>query len=82
MSKSVMVMDTPANCKECRISKCEAWVDDDARPDGCILRPLPDKVPCNYYEFEGFTAGHDRGWNDYADHITGDWNKYKPEVYQ
>ena len=50
MKKSVLIIDTPDNCKECRISKCALWVDGDERPQDCPLRPLPPKEPCNYYD--------------------------------
>lgn len=69
MKKSVLIIDTPDNCKECRISKCALWVDGDERPQDCPLRPLPPKEPCNYYDFETFTSGVAHGHNRLLDQI-------------
>ena len=79
--KSVLIIDTPANCKECLVNKCDMWVDEDERPKDCPLKELLQKRPCNYLTSEGYNNGYDKGWNDYYDHITGDWNNYKPEKY-
>lgn len=38
----------------------------------CPIKPLPQKRPCNYYNFEGYNNGYDKGWNDCIDHLTGD----------
>ena len=82
MNKSVYVLDTPRNCKECPITKCSAFNVADERPQDCPLRKLPDKEPCNYYTSEGYVPGYAKGWNDYHDKITGEWNNYKPEPYK
>ena len=50
MSKSILVIDTPKNCAECKLmflqgigeSICNA-VDWSRRPSWCPLRPLPEK---------------------------------------
>lgn len=56
-SKSILVIDTPKNCAECKLmylqgigeSICNA-VDWSRRPTWCPLRPLPQKKnECYYY---------------------------------
>lgn len=80
MKKSVLIIDTPDNCKECSRSKCPSWVDDDARPKECPLRPLPDKRQCNEYTWNEYHAGFDQGVNYTISAITGE--KYTPPKYQ
>lgn len=92
--KSVLIIDTPVNCDECDL--CYLKSEDkwycpmvgfmdrammQERHSSCPLKPLPEKMPCNYYTAEGFNNGYDKGWNDYRDHLTGEWNHYKPEKY-
>lgn len=86
MSKSVLVMNTPENCKSCihistfrafcRIN-CRDIKDIGTKPDWCPLKPLPEKMKATgLYNCEYFKAG-DRppsykiGWNDCIDEITG-----------
>ena len=72
MNKSVYILDTPTNCKECPINKCSAWVDADHRPDECPLRRLPMPEPENYYDFQTFTSGVAHGHNRFYERITGE----------
>ena len=72
MNKSVLVLDTPINCKECPVSKCSSWVDDETRPADCKLRPLPLKEQCNIYGFEGYVNGRAAGYNKCLSDITGE----------
>ena len=78
--KSVLVIDTPKTCTECR---CHLWkvcvpADEDideyinpstGKPNWCPLKPLPQKkeieLPWLYAEYEN-------GWNDCIDEITGE----------
>ena len=56
-SKSILVIDTPKNCAECKLmylqgigeSICNA-VDWKRRPLWCPLKPLPDKKPVSYHD--------------------------------
>lgn len=41
----------------------------DTISEDCPLVTLPEKRPCNYLTFEGYTNGYDKGWNDYRDTI-------------
>ena len=86
--KVVYVMEKPKSCEECDLchdTRCEPLdmlIMDREEDDvtyiiepylkECPLRPLPEKVPCNYYDFEHFDTGHDRGWNDFYDKIMGE----------
>lgn len=80
--KSVLVINTPSDCKEC---DCHLWLvcvpkdedlepDENGRysiPDWCPLRPLPQKKETNGHEpFEIFM--HREGWNQCLDAITGE----------
>lgn len=81
--KSVLVINTPKNCKEC---DCHLWLvcvpaDEDideyidaskTKPDWCPLRPLPKKkdVPPNYGMMVGDPRGE--GWNECLDAIIGE----------
>lgn len=70
--KSVYILETPDNCKECPINKCTEWVDAEERPEDCPLRPLPPPEPCNYYNFETFESGQAHGFNRFREKITGE----------
>lgn len=89
MKRSVLVMDTPETCRECKLSDvnlkdltvvCRAtgqMAEDSLKgcedlKAGCPLRRLPQKRYCNYYEFETYTNGVDKGWNLYYDAIVGE----------
>lgn len=41
----------------------------------CPLKKLPQTRPCNYYDFEHYTSGYDKGWNDCVDYLSeeGRW---------
>ena len=44
----------------------------DGRLKDCPIKELPKKRSCNYYNFEGYNNGYDKGWNDCIDHLTGE----------
>lgn len=69
--KSVMIIDTPATCKECKLNHCQAWIDADCRPETCPLRPLPARVTQNIYEFKGYENGKAAGFNWCLEQIGG-----------
>lgn len=69
--KSVLIIDTPNNCKECPVGKCPAWVDADRRPNDCLLRPLPNPEIGNEYTFEGYENGKVAGFNRCLELIGG-----------
>ena len=75
-SKSILVIDTPNNCAECKLmflqgigeSICNA-VDWSRRPSWCPLKPLPQKVEMDFNEYyEGMADG----WNACIDEIVDD----------
>lgn len=72
MNKSVLIIDTPSNCKECPVSKCKEWTDEEARPKECKLHRLPPAEPCNYYNFETYSSGFAHGFNRFREQITGE----------
>ena len=80
--KSVLIINTPKNCKEC---DCHLWLvcvpkdedlepDENGRysiPDWCPLRPLPQRKETYGTEpFEIFM--HREGWNQCLDEILGE----------
>lgn len=79
--KSVLVIDTPKTCKECRCQMMlvcvpadediDEYVDPNTTmPEWCPLRPLPQKV---YAEFPGsYEYGFLDGWNACLNEITGE----------
>lgn len=67
--KSVLIIDTPDNCKCCKYT-CMMYKDGEERPKDCPLRPLPQKEACNQYSFEGFANGVSYGWNRCLEVIT------------
>ena len=79
MSKSVLVMKTPENCKSCihistfrafcRIN-CRDIKDIGTKPDWCPLMDLPEKDNGDYPD-NTFDAGFVEGWNQCIDEITG-----------
>lgn len=71
MKKSVIVIKTPNNCKECPVNRCKNWVDDETRPKECELRPLPQRETGNIYSFEGYSNGFAAGYNKCLADITG-----------
>lgn len=82
MSKSVLILDTPDKCEDCYlchndVCKVLDLVVKREKHKDCPLRELPSKEQCNYYNFENFNTGRQRGWNDFYDMITtGELGKY------
>lgn len=86
MSKSLLVMKTPENCRSCmyigtfryfcRIN-CKDIEDASVKPDWCPLKPLPDKMKLTgvygreYFQSNGKMPSYKIGWNDCIDEITG-----------
>ena len=86
MSKSVLVIDTPENCRSCmyigtfryfcRIN-CKDIEDASVKPDWCPLKPLPEKMKLTgvygreYFQSNGKMPSYKIGWNDCIDEITG-----------
>lgn len=80
MSKSVLVIDTPENCKICNYHKREyvhyclienATIDDASKkPDWCPLKPLPEKSTIEN-DMTDYQCGLVDGWNACIDEITG-----------
>lgn len=38
--------------------------------EDCPLKKLPQIRPCNYYDFEHYNSGYDKGWNDCIEAIS------------
>ena len=86
MSKSIVTIDTPENCVDCdmtTLSGCgiehpycavlNRFLDNpDIVQEDCPLKELPKSRLCNYYDFEHYTSGYDKGWNDCIEQITGE----------
>ena len=68
--KSVLIIETPNNCQECKYI-CMMHQEGDNRPAECPLRPLPKPAVGNIYSFEGYENGKAAGWNRFYDEITG-----------
>lgn len=84
MSKSVLVVDTPENCRSCYLrgftlnlqycrGKLKDIKDTSVKPDWCPLKPLPEKklhtAPVSNYELQKNLLAD--GWNNCIDEITG-----------
>ena len=79
MSKSVLVIDTPENCRSCvhigtfryfcRIT-CKDIEDASVRPDWCPLMDLPEK-DTGTYPTNTVDSGYAEGWNTCLDEIKG-----------
>jgi hypothetical protein len=77
-SKSILVIDTPNNCAECKLmylqgigeSICNA-VDWSRRPSWCPLRPLPKEMEQTEDE-DASCFSFRNGWNSYYFEITGE----------
>ena len=77
--KSILVIDTPKNCMECKMSGlygswCHIIGDTYVKngldiADDCPLKPLPQKVEMDLNEYYKGVAD---GWNDCIDSITGE----------
>jgi len=71
--KSILVIDTPKNCAECKLihlqgigeSICNA-VDWEERPSWCPLKDLPQKIEGKR---EKFMPTYSLGWNDCLDAV-------------
>ena len=76
--KSVLVIDTPKNCSECKLiflqgigkSICNA-VDWEERPSWCPLKPIPQKMEESWMETPN-DCDYRLGRNDCIDEITGE----------
>lgn len=87
MRKSILIIDKPKNCDDCKLCLDNAClvtetVINDVIPDDCPLVDLPDKQVCNERDFEHYVNGYGKGWNDYRGHLTGEYNHYEPEPYK
>ena len=81
-SKSILVIDTPNNCAECKLmylqgigeSICNA-VDWERRPEWCPLKQMPFKLDAHGYLDVGNEDGlYEKGWNACIDEIVGEQN--------
>lgn len=80
MSKSVLVIRTPENCKSCihigtfsdfcRVN-CRDIKDPSVKPDWCPLRLLPEEDYENHYPDE-WEDGYADGWNACIREIMGE----------
>lgn len=81
MSKSVLVIDTPENCRSCYLrgftlnlqycrGKLKDIKDTSVKPDWCPLKPLPEKMTgvAQTDHWNSIKAG----WNGCIDEITGE----------
>ena len=82
MSKSVLVIDTPENCRSCylrgftlNLQYCRGKLKDikdvSTKPDWCPLMDLPEKDNGDY-PANTSDAGFVEGWNQCIDEITGE----------
>ena len=83
MSKSILVIDTPENCDECRLMREHfdhgyGWIKEciGSGIDDCIVfkRKLEDYCPLKPMPEKEIVRGFDRyeeGWNDCIDEILG-----------
>jgi hypothetical protein len=81
MSISVLVIDTPENCRSCYLrgftlnlqycrGKLKDIKDTSVKPDWCPLMDLPEKDNGDY-PANTSDAGFVEGWNQCIDEITG-----------
>lgn len=81
MSKSVLMMDTPEDCRSCylrgftlNLQYCRGKLKDikdvSTKPDWCPLMNLPEKDNGDYPS-NTFDAGFVEDWNQCIDEITG-----------
>ena len=85
MNKSVLVIEKPERCEDCpcayftegaqsdycKVTDSEISNSNEVLKD-CPLKDLPMSRPCNYCDFEHYTSGYDKGWNDFRDTICGE----------
>ena len=80
MSKSVLVIDTPENCRSCYLrgftlnlqycrGKLKDIKDTSIKPDWCPLKPLPEKMT-GVAQTDHWNSIKE-GWNECIDEITG-----------
>lgn len=83
MSKSVLAMETPENCRSCylrgftlNLQYCKAKQgntvieDTSIKPDWCPLRSLPEKNKAQKVA-SGYELGYEEGWNKCLAEIAG-----------
>lgn len=81
MSKSVLVIDTPENCRSCYLrgftlnlqycrGKLKDIKDTSIKPDWCPLKPLPEKSTTEN-DMTDYQCGMVDGRNQCIDEITG-----------
>lgn len=81
MNRSILVIDTPENCRSCylrgftlNLQYCRGKLKDikdvSTKPDWCPLMDLPEKDNGDY-PANTFDAGFVEGWNQCIDEITG-----------
>jgi hypothetical protein len=81
MSKSVLVIDTPENCRSCYLrgftlnlqycrGKLKDIKDTSVKPDWCPLKPLPEEKEEEYWRSK-LSLAWIRGWNTCISKITG-----------
>lgn len=82
MGNAIAIFDIPKDCNNC---PCSYFVGEDVTGhcqlskeiiphadkilDSCPLLKLPESRPCNYFQFENYNNGYDKGWNDFRDTI-------------
>lgn len=71
MGKSILVIDTPNCCGECKMSGtgvCRKWNTKDLRtfPKDCPLKKIPNKTK---HPDSCDNGRYDKGWNDCIDKI-------------
>lgn len=85
MSKAILILDMPINCKNCSLSEmsydfnkilCVPMQESydkfaKQKPDWCPLREIPKKNKENYYPDE-YMDGYGDGWNACIDEILGE----------
>lgn len=84
MAKAVLIMDMPEDCTMCKFwnskdNECYATGveelslnSEEAKPDWCQLRELPEReeeLPVEKYEFGGLGKAFTSGWNACLDEI-------------
>lgn len=77
MSKGVILMDIPNNCRDCKYfgfvckitgERCNRY-NQDERPVWCTIRPIPERANHEDYCDNG---RYDKGWNDCLDELLKD----------
>lgn len=80
MSKGIILLDMPENCRDCKYfgltckiieEKCNRY-NQDGKPDWCPIKPIPEKMPEKDYspiEDKHYFDGYDDGWNHCLNNI-------------